>query len=48
MLPLTLPGRVAAALTGPIWLVNRLLARVPLLNRLATNVEVVAVASPGP
>ena len=48
MLPLTLPGRAAAALTGPIWAVNRLLARVPLLNRLATNVEVVAVASPGP
>jgi DNA-binding CsgD family transcriptional regulator len=48
MLPLTLPGRVAAALTGPIWAANRLLARIPLLNRLATNVEVVAVASPGP
>jgi SAM-dependent methyltransferase len=48
MLPLTLPGRLAAALTGPIWVANRLLARIPLLNRLATNVEVVAVASPGP
>ncbi len=47
MLPLTLPGRVGAALTGPIWAANRALARVPLLNRLATNVEVVAVASPG-
>ena len=47
MLPLTLPGRAAAALTGPIWAANRALARVPLLNRLATNVEVVAVASPG-
>lgn len=47
MLPLTLTGRIAAALTGPIWAVNRALARVPVLNRLATNVEVVAVAAPG-
>jgi len=48
MLPLTLPGRAAAALAGPIWAANRALARVPLVNRLATNVEVVAVAAPGP
>jgi len=47
MLPLTLPGRLACALSGPIWALNRALARVPLLSRLATNLEVVAVASPG-
>jgi SAM-dependent methyltransferase len=42
MLPLTLPGPVATRLARPIWELNRLIARVPLLNRLATNVEYVA------
>lgn len=43
MLPLTLDHPLAQRLSGPIWTLNRLLARVPLLNRLATNVEVDAV-----
>ena len=42
MLPLTLPGRIAGTLAPVIWAANRLLARVPGLNRLATNVELVA------
>lgn len=42
MLPLTLPGRVAALLAGPIWAMNRVLARIPGLNLIATNVELVA------
>jgi len=45
MLPLTLPGSVAARLTPVLWALNRALARVPGVNRLATNVEAVAVAS---
>jgi len=45
MLPLTVPGRLADALAEPIWALNRALARVPVLNRLATNVEAVAVVS---
>jgi SAM-dependent methyltransferase len=44
MLPLTLPGRLADRLTPLIWHANRLLARIPGLNRLATNVELVARA----
>jgi SAM-dependent methyltransferase len=49
MLPLTLPGRVAAKLGGVVWTLNRLLARIPGLNRLATNVEVIARrAAPAP
>ena len=46
MLPLTLDvalaqrPRVAAA----IWGANRALARLPVLNRVATNVELVATA----
>jgi SAM-dependent methyltransferase len=44
MLPLTLQGRAAARLAGTIWTLNRLIARVPVLNRLATNVEYVARA----
>jgi SAM-dependent methyltransferase len=43
MLPLTLDHPVAARLAGPIWTLNRLLSRVPILNRLATNVELDAV-----
>ena len=42
MLPLTVPGRLTTTLAPVIWAVNRLLARVPGLNRLATNVELLA------
>ena len=41
MLPLTVGG---GRLAGPIWAANRALSRVPLLNLLATNVELVATA----
>jgi ubiquinone/menaquinone biosynthesis C-methylase UbiE len=44
MLPLTLSGEAARRAAGPIWAVNRGLARVPGLNVLATNVELVATA----
>lgn len=47
MLPLTLPGSLARALSPLIWGLNRVLAAVPLLNRLATNVQVIA-RTPGP
>jgi SAM-dependent methyltransferase len=47
MLPLTLPGRAAAALAPGIWALNKLLSRIPVLNRLATNVEYVARARRG-
>jgi ubiquinone/menaquinone biosynthesis C-methylase UbiE len=43
MLPLTLDHPLAARLSTPIWALNRLLSRVPGLNRLATNVELDAV-----
>ena len=42
MLPLTLPGRVAARLAPVIWGLNVVLSRIPGLNTLATNVEAVA------
>jgi ubiquinone/menaquinone biosynthesis C-methylase UbiE len=42
MLPLTLDHPLAARLSTPIWTLNRLLSRVPGLNRLATNVELEA------
>lgn len=42
MLPLTLPGRVATATAPAIYGANRLLSRIPGLNALATNVELVA------
>ena len=42
MLPLTLAGGLASRLAPAIWLLNRVLARLPLLNLLATNVEAVA------
>jgi len=45
MLPLTVDHPLAARLAGPIWQVNRLLAAIPGLNRLATNVEVYATRS---
>lgn len=44
MLPLTLPGPLARRLTPAIWWLNGALARVPVLRRLATNVELVASA----
>jgi SAM-dependent methyltransferase len=44
MLPLTLPGATARAFAPAIWSANRALARVPALNALATNVELVARA----
>ena len=43
MLPLTIDHPLAARLSTPIWALNRLLSRVPGLNRLATNVELEAV-----
>ena len=42
MLPLTLPGRLATRLAPVIWRVNAGLARVPVLNLAATNIEAVA------
>jgi cyclopropane fatty-acyl-phospholipid synthase-like methyltransferase len=46
MLPLTLPGALATRLSGLIWALNRALARVPGLNLLATNVELIATGVP--
>ena len=45
MLPLTLDHPLATRFSGAIWALNRLLERIPLLNRLATNVEVYAKRS---
>ena len=42
MLPLTLTGRLAARAATPIWVANRALSAVPVLNLVATNVEVIA------
>lgn len=44
MLPLTIDNALATRLAGPIWAANRVLAKVALVNQLATNVEVDAVA----
>jgi SAM-dependent methyltransferase len=44
MLPLTLPGPFATRHADRIWWANSLLARVPGLNRLATNVELLGRA----
>jgi 2-polyprenyl-3-methyl-5-hydroxy-6-metoxy-1,4-benzoquinol methylase len=44
MLPLTLESRAAARSAGAIWRANRALARVPALNVLATNLELVATS----
>lgn len=46
MLPLGVPGRATDVLRGPIWHASNGLSRVPGLNRLATNVELVARARP--
>jgi SAM-dependent methyltransferase len=42
MLPLTLPGRAASALAPAIWSANLAIARIPGLNALATNVQLIA------
>ena len=42
MLPLTLPGSLATHLSDPIWALNAALSRIPVLNLLATNVELIA------
>lgn len=44
MLPLTIEHDLAKRLSGPIWEVNRALARVPGLALLATNLELDATA----
>ena len=44
ILPLTLSGRGARRFARPIWVLNRVLARVPGLNLLATNVELLATS----
>jgi len=44
MLPLTIEGKWASATSGAIWSANRALARVPGLNLLATNLELIATA----
>jgi SAM-dependent methyltransferase len=46
MLPLGLTGDWAARAALPIWTANRMLSAVPGLNRLATNLELVARAGP--
>lgn len=44
MLPLnSFGGRIGRILAPAVWAVNRALARIPVLNRLATNVELVAI-----
>jgi ubiquinone/menaquinone biosynthesis C-methylase UbiE len=43
MLPLTSGGAAVNRIADVFWRINCLLAKVPLLNKLATNVEVVAV-----
>jgi SAM-dependent methyltransferase len=45
MLPLTVTGGWAWRLSAPIWALNQALARVPPVNRLATNIEIVAVSA---
>ena len=42
MLPLTLSGELATRASGALWAVNRALSRVPGLNLVATNLELVA------
>ena len=43
MLPLSIDHPLLNRLGGAVWALNRVLERVPLLNRLATNVEVQAI-----
>jgi len=42
MLPLTLTGRAATRGASLIWALNRALARIPVLNLVATNVDAIA------
>jgi ubiquinone/menaquinone biosynthesis C-methylase UbiE len=42
MLPLTLSGELARRAARPLWILNRVLARVPGVNLVATNLELVA------
>ncbi|MDQ1373652.1 MAG: hypothetical protein QOJ09_990 [Actinomycetota bacterium] len=44
VLPLSLVGPLATAATPAIWGLNRVLSRVPVLNLIATNLDVVATA----
>jgi hypothetical protein len=44
MLPLTISSPLAWRYTKYIWRANRLLGRIPVLNLLATNLEVEATA----
>jgi ubiquinone/menaquinone biosynthesis C-methylase UbiE len=44
VLPLTLPGAFATRHGERIWRANTALARIPVLNRVATNIELIAVA----
>lgn len=48
MLPLTLTSPLAARAATPIWVANRALSAVPGLNRVATNVEVIATQGAAP
>jgi len=42
MLPLNLTSFLGSRLTGPVWAINRLLARIPVANLVSTNLELVA------
>lgn len=44
ILPLTISNRAARRFSQAIWRVNRLLAKLPLVNLFATNVELVATS----
>ncbi|WP_372790263.1 methyltransferase domain-containing protein [Paraconexibacter sp.] len=44
MVPLNRTGDRLPALARPLWTLNRVLERVPVLNLVSTNVELVAVA----
>jgi SAM-dependent methyltransferase len=46
MLPLTVLARPVERLAGPLWRLNTMLDRVPGLNLIATNVELLAVKAP--
>ena len=48
LLPLSISGAAAVRATKRIWQANQTLAKVPLLNVLATNVELVARTPTGP
>jgi SAM-dependent methyltransferase len=48
ILPLNRPGDRFPSIAAPWWAMNRALARVPGVNVLATNIELVATARPVP